>query len=411
MNLPVRLAGRLVGMLSAPAQGPLSFRYDEAWLAEPRAFPISLSLPLGPELVEGAAAHAFFANLLPEGRVRTLVCRRLGLSEENDAALLAAIGGECAGALTIGEAPAEAGYDELESRELADLARAGGALPTMAGRRGVRLSLAGAQDKLPVRIDGGRVLLPLGDAPSTHIIKFPNRDFAHLPANEAIVTALASRMGLPVCEVDLLRTPAGPVLLVRRYDRTVELDGRIRRLHQEDFCQAFGFPPARKYEGEGGPSFAACNQLVVAHSTLPVADTRALLRWAAFNAIVGNADGHAKNLAFLRHDGGDLRLAPFYDLLCTSVYRLIDRHLAMSIGGQNDPGQLQGSHWRALAEEIGVRPTYATDLVREMGDGLPDAVRDVAAQFRERHGSSPALEMLGRALRKQARRMLQLLSE
>ncbi len=300
MELLVRLAGRLVGTLTAPTGGSLSFAYDATWLAEPRAFPVSVSLPLTSEVVEGGAAQTFFANLLPEGRSRSLVCRRLGLSEDNDAALLAAIGGECAGALTIGEAPVQAGYEELDANALATVVRAGGALATQVGTHGMRLSLAGAQDKLPVRLDGERILLPVGDAPSTHILKFPNRDFAHLPANELLTAHLAADLGLPVCESSLLPTAAGPVLVVRRYDRVIEPGGVVRRLHQEDLCQALALPAARKYEREGGPTFATCYATVLRHSAEPALDSRALLRWLAFNAVVGNADGHAKNLALLR---------------------------------------------------------------------------------------------------------------
>ena len=37
-------------------------------------------------------------------------------------------------------------------------------------------------------------------------------------------------------------------------DRAVTADG-VARIHQEDFCQALGVPPERKYAGEGGPTF------------------------------------------------------------------------------------------------------------------------------------------------------------
>lgn len=412
-RLGVYFECRRVGTIAAD-EGSFTFTYEQAWLDDRASFAISRSLPLvaGPQA--GPAAHAFFANLLPEGRVRSLVARRLGISEDNDFALLAALGGECAGAMvvaTVAPKPAKHDWRLLDNRELTRLSADGAAFVEAVAGGGVRLSLAGAQDKLPVKLQGERLYLPLGASPSSHILKLASRDYKHMPANEALISALARACGLPVVAAELFTVGKTKHLLVTRYDRIVSEDGAITRLHQEDMCQALGLMPGRKYEEEGGPSFRQCFQVLADASAEPALDSRALLRWIAFNAVVGNADGHAKNLSLLRARDGRTRLAPFYDLLSTAVYPNIATRLAMRIGERDDPGQIRGRDWRRLAESIGVGPAFVVATVRDLADEIPEHARGVAAEMHERHGNLPAATMILPLLRKRARRMQQLLRQ
>jgi len=404
--------GRQVGELHRRPGGGLAFEYAGAWLED--GFPISASLPPAPGVNTDLAAHAFFANLLPEGRVREAVCRQLGLSVSNDFALLEAVGGECAGALSVLPVSADpsteaGGYERLEPETVAGLARRFSVLAEVTGRHAPRLSLAGAQDKLPVRRDDdGTLWLPTGGAPSTHILKVPSRDFAHLPANEVLVTRLAREVGLVTAEVDLLELAGVPVALVRRYDRLVR-GGGIVRLHQEDLCQALGLLPSTKYEEEGGPSFADALAVVRARSVEPLPDAQQLVRWLVFVLLVGNADGHGKNLSFVRGERGGVRLAPFYDLVSTRVYPGIDRGLAMGIGGERDPGQIGRPRWEALAAGVGIGRHLVLGEVERLAAALPGAFDVVAAGYAAAHGGSPVIQRLGRVVRRQCRRSRQLL--
>jgi serine/threonine-protein kinase HipA len=408
-RLEVTCDRHLVGTVTADQGDRFTFEYQQSWLDDPQSFPVSQSLPLVPGPQMGEPPHAFFANLLPEGRVRQLVARRFGISEDNDFGLLAALGGECAGALVLAEGPpevAESRYRPLDEVELASIATTGGAFAELVSGGGIRLSLAGAQDKLPVKIDGDRLLLPLGTSPSSHILKFASRDYRHLPANELMVGLLARASGLPVVTSELRAIGNETHLLVARYDRIVAAD-HITRLHQEDLCQALGLPPGRKYEQEGGPSFERCFRMIVEHSSEPALDARALIRWIAFNAVVGNADGHAKNLSLLRQRDGALRLAPFYDLLSTAIYPRIDIKLAMKIGKNADPGQIRGSDWRQLAESVEINPAFVVDIVRELAEAAPERAQAIARELRERHGRFPVADTILRQLRKRIRRMLE----
>jgi serine/threonine-protein kinase HipA len=410
-TLFVHWAADLVGALSSNPQGRLSFTYDEAWLGSPRAVPISISLPLGAEPFSDGPGHTFFANLLPEGAVRQAVCSRLGISQDNDHALLRAIGGECAGALSILEPgrrahdPQSWSYEELGGARLRELVKGDRPPPLLAGGRSTRLSLAGAQDKLPVALLDGKLYIPLDGAPSTHILKLPSPTYAHLPVNEAFVLGLAARMALDVVSVELVTRTDPACLLVERYDRVAsDVEWPAVRLHQEDFCQALGLPPTRKYELEGGPSFAAVMELVRRHARQPHVDTRRLLEWQIFNVVAGNADAHAKNLSFL-HDPNGPRLAPLYDLVSTRHYDALDRALAMGVAGERNLDDLRADHWSKMADELGLSARFVLGLVQELADRCSEALGPWTKEFRDRHGDQSVLQRLPAAIRRRTKRL------
>ena len=320
--------------------------------------PVSLSLPLREERFPHRACMPFFAGVLPEGRSRELIARILGVSETNDFALLERIGGECAGAVTLlpegtppavtDEQPCVLADDEL-ARTLHELRRR----PLLAGREGLRLSLAGAQDKLPVRVVDGQVALPMGTTASTHIVKPAPQDFDGLVFNEAFCLALAKAVGLSTTDFGLGRVDDIDYLIVERFDRRVE-DGRVARVHQEDFCQALGLPPERKYQAEGGPSLRQCFALIRSVSAAPVLDLGGLLDAVVFNLVIGNNDAHGKNFALIHRKDGTTRLAPLYDLVSTVYYSDLTRNMAMRIGRQTVSSRVSPNDLRRLAKDAGL---------------------------------------------------------
>jgi serine/threonine-protein kinase HipA len=410
-RLEVRYGARRVGVLRADDSNRFGFRYVDEWLGARDSFAISISLPLEPSEETTGRAHAFFANLLPEGIVRQAVCRRLGISESNDIELLRAIGGECAGALSIVDSGTsleqpEHEYEELDAARLQRLTEDDDrVVPLLIGGSETRLSLAGAQDKVPVAILDGKIHLPLRGSPSTHILKLPNRRYAHLPQNEAYVIGLARSAGMDCVDVELTQATKTPSLLVQRYDRRRTDDPwPARRLHQEDFCQALGLLSGQKYEQEGGPTLARCVELVRTSVSEPLRDVQRLIEWQAFNAAAGNADGHGKNLSILYDDAGP-RLAPFYDLVSTREYPGIDRLLAMGVGGRRNADELGIEQWTALAHVLEMRDRVVLDLVSATLERLVEVIPTWTKQFKDKYGAAPILQTLPARIQKQVRRL------
>ena len=189
-----------------------------------------------------------------------------------------------------------------------------------------------------------------------------------------------------------------PLLLVTRFDRLTA--NGVRRLHQEDFCQALGIDRRRKYEAEGGPSFASCLELVRESSVAPLPDSRSLLRWIAFCTVVGNRDNHGKNLAMVRDEAGRWRLAPFYDLVCTTVYGRLSRRLAMTIGGRTDAGNLPSAAWVEQARILGVKPKYVLETVEQITTDVEHELPPVADALATQLGSDTAIAAVRRSITK-----------
>jgi len=344
---------KLVGYLWRNFAGYIGFRYELQWITK-GGFAISCTLPLREESFSevGGVAHRFFANLLPEGNARDSLARNRKIAN-TDFELLREVGGECAGALSIlpvEQAPSKNNnYRLLTDEELENLiAQRGQVVVSSFEDDKPRLSLSGTQEKSSLRIQGDKYFLPLRESPSSHILKFEFLDYRHVPAYETFTTSLAKQIGLPTVEICLRQSGHNHYVEIERYDRIIDKDNNIVRLHQEDFCQALGFGYDKKYQQSGGPNFAQCVELVQNVSSDPIIDTENLLRWQIFNVLAGNSDGHAKNISLLYTKNGGVRLAPFYDLICTRAIKRIDTKLAFAVAGERDPGHITGEQCRRI---------------------------------------------------------------
>jgi serine/threonine-protein kinase HipA len=395
-TLSVWWEGAIVGRLQVDKHGQMRFAYASEWLADASRSPISTSLPKQEQPFRHSQCRPFFAGLLPEESQRDMIAGALGISKGNDFAFLDALGGDVAGALSLwpeGEVPptpeAAGTPRALSDEELVELLETLPKRPLLAGREGLRLSLAGAQTKLPVVLVDDRVALPAPGQPTTYILKPAITRLPHTTENEGLVMTLAAAVGLPVAHVAARIVGGRSYLLVTRYDRRFDARGRAHRLHQEDFCQALGIPPERKYAAEGGPTFKTAFELLRRATTVPAVAVLALLDAAIFNLIVGNADAHGKNFSLLYQAAG-LTLAPFYDLLSTVAYPGLTPSLAMKIAKRATLEEIGPATWPAFADDIGLATPFVRRRVKELSDAvvaqvslLPDSpalgVLDVSA--------------------------------
>ncbi len=362
--LNVYLSDHFVGELEQDDSGSLWFTYHADWLSFEGATPLSASLVLRSERFKRNECRPFFAGLLPEEESRKLVAKTFGVSDRNDFAILSKIGGECAGAVSLVEQGVSRNasgkrYEKISEDELGAKLQKLPLRPLLAGEKGIRLSLAGAQGKLAVMILEGEYFLSLDGAPSSHILKPDSEHYLGLARNEFFCMKLAREMNLDVAPVELHQAGEVEFLQVSRYDRDQDLKGHLIRVHQEDFCQALGIVPELKYQQEGGPDFKQCFELIRQISSLPGPDVLALFDATIFNFLIGNNDAHGKNFSFLYRDGST-RLAPLYDLVCTQLYPELSNEMAMKIGGEKRPDQLRGKNWRKFFEEVGLTASAAT---------------------------------------------------
>ena len=350
--------GCIVGRFKPDENLRLDFIYDDDWLKKKNSFPVSISLPLQAEPHSYPKPNIFLENLLPEEKIRASVERTFQLPKDSPYQFLKEFGEDLAGAFVISANPTEM----QQSREkvklpLSYIDRAIddglNLYQSVAHDYGAKFSLAGAQDKFCTIYQGGNLYLSKGGLPSTHIAKI-NLDFRNSQTvfNEFFCMNLAAKVGLNVPNVSLIGEKY-PIFIIERYDRKKH-QGKVERLHQEDFCQAQSYPSSLKYEDKGGPTIVQNFFLIKNHCVHPIKDLESYLDWLSFNLIIGNNDTHSKNLSLL-YERGKGSLAPFYDLLSTEVYgNRFSKSFAFKIGGTFNYDKIRQSHIDSFEKNVGI---------------------------------------------------------
>ncbi len=392
-RLNVYLNGRMAGTLDWDnALDVFSFRYIPTYLDMDGAIPISRSLPLKDVPFGALESRTFFENLLPPEVVRRRLEKILHHDYRNTFAFLKELGGDCAGAISLYPDGVEPGKGEDVLRELTedeadDVLTSLPSRPLLQGKvDGYRISVAGAQDKLVARLRGGAILLPLYGAASTHIIKPQMAICSDAVENECFCQRLARRLGLDVAKASILDVKEKPYYVSERYDR--KPDGNtVRRLLQEDFCQAMGVSSEEKYESDGGPSAVRC-LLFLRNGGFGFAEMSKFIDAMVFNFLIGNADAHAKNFSFL-YDGEKAVLSPLYDLLSTAVYPNLSSRMAMSIGGVWEFAEVSLESFDAFAVKCDVNPKFVRGRIDRLLSMLPAVMKDVAEELSDGGHHSP----------------------
>jgi len=383
----------LVGYLEEEGEW-YSFTYEEGWNR-----PLSQSLPIRKEPYHEEAVR-FFGNLLPEEGVRDEVARLLKIEVKKDFDFFKAAGHDLAGAIRFAEKKEQRTQliplkeENFKGRHPRLGQVLGGVLP--------KFSLAGAQTKIGVRVEGNNVFLPIG-GPSTHILKMDGVNFPGVQ-NEIFCTNLAGVMGLDVPRVTPLLKGGNLFSLHERYDRA-----GLERIHQEDLLQALGPKYSDKYESRGGPELKVLYEKVMEASTSKLRDQERFVEWVLFNFLIRNGDAHAKNMSIL-YPGDACRFAPMYDLICTGVFRgKMDTHLAMTISGEQDFNKVHLKHFENLATGLGMKGSYVTTKLQKMANKILNHLGELDSRWSDycrRYKLRNQTKSVCREIKKQAKRFV-----
>ena len=416
---------RVMGEVRRSRSGRLRFVYDAGWQETRGACPLSFATPFVVAEHEHGRIEPWLWGLLPDNEaVLARWGQRFQVSSRNAFALIGAVGEDCAGAVQFvppERAPAflETGHGSVEWLEIRDVAQRLAHLRRdqsawRLARDTGRFSLAGAQPKTALLLDGERRGVPSGRTPTTHILKPPIGGIDGHAENEHLCLSLARELGRPAAWSRILRFEDEVAIAVERYDRRRGAPG-IRRLHREDLCQALGLPPTNKYQNEGGPGVSTMLEVIRTHSADPREDGRTFARAGVFNWLIGGTDSHAKNFSMLIGTGGRARLAPLaplHDVASTLVYEFDAKKLKLAtrFGGKYLLEEIGLRQWEKFATESRFPKEDVFRVCREMAQGLPEAVHAVAEEARRAGLDHRVIGRLADTLSTRAERCVRLLS-
>ncbi|TSJ64146.1 type II toxin-antitoxin system HipA family toxin [Starkeya sp. 3C] len=419
-RLVVLADGHIMGEVRRSRSGRLAFVYHDGWRRSSNAYPLSLSMPLVVAEHEHGRIEPWLWGLLPDNEaILARWGQRFQVSPRNAFALLGAVGEDCAGAIQLAPSErvptlmeADQGFVAwLSSSDIAErlaLLRKDQSAWRVARDAG-QFSLAGAQPKTALLFDGERWGIPSGRMATTHILKPPIDAFDGHAENEHLCLALSRALGFPAARSRVMRFDDEMAIVVERYDRQRTAAG-IRRLHQEDVCQALGLPPTKKYQNEGGPALGEMLEVIRAYSGVPQEDEWTFARALIFNWLIGGTDAHAKNFSMLIGAGGRARLAPLYDVASTLVYDFDPRKLKLAnrIGGAYLIEDIGPRQWEQFAVETRLPKQDVLNAARAMASALPAAIHAVADQARSEGLDHPVIPRMVDILSARAERCARL---
>ncbi|MCY4443200.1 MAG: HipA domain-containing protein [Proteobacteria bacterium] len=422
-SLDVYLHGELAGKLDQyvipdrfSPKHSLVFTYDPEHLKK-GGEQLSISLPLQEEAFidynrqsdsDPKPVRYFFRGLLPESKSHQRLSDYLDESEKHEyvhteerrcfaAAFLTVLGGDCAGAITFHlhntkpPVPTDA-MELLDEKSLYQVMDDLFKLPMLVDK-GYRLSLAGAQEKLPVGFVDGKVALMKGGGLTTHILKPALWKFPNTTYNEYFCMTLAQRVGLEAPNCTLLHVGDSSCFLIERYDRYQDDQGVTRSIHQEDFCQIMSLTESKKFEFYGGPGIQKCMDVIGEHCVDPGTNKLTFLTIILYNFIVGNSDAHHKNYSLL-YDKKGLRVAPAYDILSMAVYPDVTLDMAMRVGEEDSPDCVKKSDFfkfveNSFKEDLDAAKASFETTMNNMMDTIEGKALELKKEFEEQSFKSP----------------------
>ncbi len=409
-SLYVFYENQRVGIFSRDENLVSSFSYDEQWQIGKNSFPLSLAMPLSEQTFNNKITLSFFENLLPEGDVRDVLERDHNVHGSFE--FLERFGQDCAGAVIITADEAfsyKANSTHLKKIDIEKIYEAISKKKSIAGvvsqMEPGYLSLAGAQDKFAAILKEGHLFFPSHGAPTTHIIKTPilRHGIKESVYNEFYCMELARAIGLDVAHCEIL-DGVYPLFVTERYDRIKDKDKVVHRLHQQDFCQAHGVVSEAKYEFKGGPSIKTNYELLLNNvtATKRIHALQEFLSWVSFNLLIGNNDSHSKNISLLLVDNKN-ELAPFYDLLCTSIYESLHKDFSFRIGDRYTFSKIGLNQFTLLEEDLGIKKGSFTQRMKDTRELILTYKDRVLEQVMDKHPQAKIPKRISTLIDKRAK--------
>lgn len=383
-----------VGHIIGDDPSTACFCYGEEYLIH--GAPISISLPLQEQPFTAAQTKCFFEGLLPEGFTRRSVANWMHVDENDYLSILYGLGRECLGALCVTEEGEQltASYEPVSEELVRELAAEGAVKSAELVTRS-HLSLTGASGKVGLYYDEGKGkwYLPRGTAPSTHIVKQSHVRLAGIVTNEQLSLLTAAKCGIDIPNSFIINLGSGAenevLFATQRFDRVfAEQPKEIAglpcpyRLHQEDFAQAMGIPPAEKYEHGEKEYMKDMFDILRRYSSDPISDILKLWDVLVFDILIGNTDAHIKNFSLLYNKNQtSVRLAPAYDIVSTVIYKESPRDLAFRIGGTHSLDGISKESFRIAAGDAGIGEGMAMSRVAELRDRFREALHSSAGEL------------------------------
>lgn len=386
-TLHVYLNTAPIGELKKSPSGEISFKYEQEWLQV--GFAISQSMPLQEEAYKGEIVSRYFENLLPDNdEIKKIVATKFGAESTKSFDLLSVIGKDCVGALSFVpkdqavEQKLQMDYSKISDAEIAKKLRSLGSTSPlgMEQEEDFRISIAGAQEKTALLKINGKWHEPHGLTPTTHIFKScigalgVDINFQDSIDNEWASLFLLKLFGLNSCHAEIAQFEDQRVLVVERFDRRwrdYKGEKVLIRIPQEDFCQALGISPYKKYQSEGGPGIIDIAKFLLASKNLE--DRLNFFKSIIVFDLLFATDGHAKNFSiFLEKDG--FKLTPFYDVMSGYFFHKREKKpleklkLAMKVGnsGHYNFRKILKRHYAESAKLAGISDEQFEQLMDEL---------------------------------------------
>lgn len=425
-SLFIYMNGYEVGEYIQRRSGAQEFIYNNTWLEQRAAIPISLSLPLTEKIHKGDAVYNYFDNLLPDSMdIRNRIQSIFGAKTNNPFDLLSYIGRDCVGAIQLLSEQSEIDIKKIDgtplsTSKIANELRNYKTSPLGMGRdQDFRISIAGAQEKTALLYHEDKWLRPSGATPTTHIFKLPIGNIEHAGIdlsesveNEWLCLEIFRSFGLPTAETHIETFDEVKALIVKRFDRELASDKSwIIRHPTEDMCQANGIAPALKYENEGGPGISTIMGLLKS-SLNPESDRKQFMQCAFLFCLLGAIDGHAKNFSIYLKQGGRFKLTPVYDVI--SAYPIAEKRqieyrdlkMAMALHGKNCHYkwyEIMPRHWFEESKRVDFPESEMQAIIDQTLSKIEDVIAEVNSKLPDKFPNNIASPIF-EGMRKMAKR-------